>query len=381
MIQRVLLFPFVAMMFLVAGRQAAWSAVQTPESQPVVVGWIGALTGPMAKYGSGPAAQLAVEDVNAAGGINGRPLKLVMEDGQCNGKAAVSAFSKLADADRVRYILGGHCTPETASFAPLAEKRKIVTLAAITSSAKVSGMGRYIFRVSAVNSAGGELVGDYAFRRAGVKRLGIVREDTDYVLPESDAAKAAFEKAGGTVVALETIEPGHTDYRSVLTKLRGLGIDGLYMGTQSADSAVLIIRQARELGMRVPVFGNAPLGNAVNAAGGAEAAPLLEGAVFADPEYNESRPETRRFIEAYRAHNQGAMPPYGVWTAEAYDSVRLLADTIARCGDDPEKVRDCLEQVRDYHGASANFGMNHLHDATRRYMLRVIHQGKIDLLP
>ena len=90
-------------------------------AEPIRVGWISDYTGSFAKMGAAEAGRIAVDEINTQGGINGRPLKLIEEDGGCNPKIALNAAQKLITVDRVSIILGGHCSPETLTIAPLAE--------------------------------------------------------------------------------------------------------------------------------------------------------------------------------------------------------------------------------------------------------------------
>ena len=104
---------------------------QQATKEPIKIGFIGAMTGQFTKYGSYQAVQLAIDNINKNGGIKGTPVKLIAEDGKCDPNTAVTAMNKLIDVDQVKVVLGGHCTPESAAIAPIAEKNKVIMLAAI----------------------------------------------------------------------------------------------------------------------------------------------------------------------------------------------------------------------------------------------------------
>lgn len=127
------------------------------------------MTGPLSKYGALQSAQLAEEDINAAIGINGHPLQLIDEDGKGDLKTALTAAMKLVDSDGVKFILGGHCTPESLAIAPFLEREKVIMLAAITSTPKLTSAGDYIFRVTPVSLRAPELIGGNAVFAAEAK--------------------------------------------------------------------------------------------------------------------------------------------------------------------------------------------------------------------
>ena len=103
------------------------------------------LTGPAAKYRVHESALIAVEEINSSGGVNGKMIELIMEDGKCDGATAARAAQKLISIDKVKIILGGHCSTETLAIAPLAERNKVLLLASTSSSPAISGAGEYIF--------------------------------------------------------------------------------------------------------------------------------------------------------------------------------------------------------------------------------------------
>ena len=102
------------------------SLAQSKAVEPVTIGWIGSMTGPQQKWAAYEAAQIALEEINRQGGINGRPLRIIWEDGKGSGTAAAAAAQKLINVDHVKYILGGHCTPESLAIAPIAERAGVV---------------------------------------------------------------------------------------------------------------------------------------------------------------------------------------------------------------------------------------------------------------
>lgn len=337
------------------------------------VGWIGSMTGPISKYGAYQAAQLALEDINASGGIGGKPLEVIFEDGKGNGKAAVDAANKLIQIDRVRYILGGHCTPESLPIAPIAERNHVLMLAALTSNPYLTNAGDYVFRVSPVSTKAADVLVPYMLRKLEQKKLGVLYEETDYARPTAERVAELFEKGGGKVVRKESYLPGETDFRSLLGRFRLAGVDSIFIGTQAPETAAQILTQVHDLHLDVALFGNESTGNVHSSV--PVSADVIEGLTFSEPSFDEQSEKTKKFIERYKARYHVDGLPFGLWTAEVYDAMRLLAESIEKCGDDVEKVKACLYAVREYEGVSGKITIDANGDGVRVYSLKTTHAG------
>lgn len=239
----------------------------------------------------------------------GRPLQLVMQDGQCQGAKAVSAFKKLTEADELTYILGGFCGPESSAIAPLAEKTGAVILAAMSSSPNLSGINPNFFRISVPSTVAGEMIASYAYQHAGRREMVIFQEETDYVLVPAQRIQKVFKQQGGRISAVFSFPSGETDFRPMLSRIRAaLGIDSLYIGTQSIDTARIIVRQFSELGYKLPLYGNEA---AAHAASGQGSVGSFENMVFAEPEFDPLGPATARFIQDYCSEYKVSELPSG----------------------------------------------------------------------
>lgn len=342
------------------------------------VGWISALTGPVSKYAAHESAILAVEDINREGGVLGRPLELIMEDGRCHGPTTVTAAKKLIEIDKVDFILGGHCSTETVTLAPLAERHGVVVVASITSSPAVTHAGKYIFRTSSIATGQSVLLAKHLRKTRQAGKLAILYEDTAYVGPIAEALASKFREHGGKVVTMELFRPGETEFRSLLLKVKASKPDALFMGVQAQDTGLILMRQIRELGIRLPVFGNEVLGNAVTVY--SERKELFEGIIFGESEFDVNAPRTSAFIERYTRRFKRNSLPYGFWNADAYDGVRILAKAINDCGPDKEKVRECLNRLENYPGVSGSITFDDFGDAQRKFVLKGVFQGEITVI-
>jgi branched-chain amino acid transport system substrate-binding protein len=309
----------------------------------------------------------------------GRRLELIQEDTQGKGQNAVSAFKKLAAWDGVKFIVGGHCTPETLPIAPLTRNQNVLILAAITSTPKFTGISPHALRLTQTNLPAGNLMARHAYQAAGHRRMAVLAEETDYVMPVAENFKNTFISQGGEVPVFVSFQASESDFRAIVAKVKHANVDSLYIGLQSPDTAALLARQARELGLKQPFYGNEQMGNVPQSQ--AALAPLFNGTIYAEPKFDVTKPHTLEFIDRYKKRfNQPALPA-GIWTAEAYDAVRLLADTINRCGDDVEKVRACLVKTVNYAGVSGQLAIGPDGDGIRAYILkRVRADGNVEIV-
>lgn len=348
------------------------------EPQPIRIGWIGSITGAVAKFGAFQSATLALEDINAQGGIGGRPLELIFEDGKGEGRSAVLAAQKLLDVDHVTFLLGGHCSPESLPIAPVVESHHALMLASITTTPKLTGAGDNVFRVSPVSTIVGDQIAEHLLKQRGFKRVAIIYEETDYAQPPAERLRDRISAGGGVVTSYDGVQRDSTDFRALLTKIRSQHPDALYIGAQAPDMAQQITRQLLDLGISLPLVGNEITGNAVSGTGSRPEA--FEGLVFSEPEFDRTAPKTAAFLQHYQDRFHTGLP-LGFWSAEAYDSVRLLAETIGRCGEAVDDVKRCLYATKDYEGVSGRLSIDSHGDGVRTYILKQVRSGKIEVVP
>lgn len=351
----------------------------TAESpSPLRVGWIGAMSGSVAKYAAYEAAILAQDDVNAAGGINGRKFELIFQDGKCNSRDAITAAHQLIDVEKVSVIVGGHCSSESIPIAQVAEKAKVVMMAAISSSPKLSSAGEYIFRVTAPNTEGVKLLLAHA-RASGWNDIAVVYEETEYASGLAEYFKSQAPSHAIKVSTMQSFVPGETDFRSIVTRIKASGAKAVYFSPQSPDGTTSVLRAFKEQRIELPVLGNEIAGNTVKA--NVSAAGLFEGMVFAEPQFDTHNPAVTNFTRRYLARFGGTGLPYGFYTCEAYDAVRVVAHVLATCGVDNEKVKECLYTLNNYQGLSGKIAFDSNGDGIRHYILKKIGSGEIVPVP
>ncbi len=308
---------------------------------PYRIGAMDALTGVGESYGN-PLLQaklLAVEEINAAGGINGRELELIVEDSKCAAQDAITAYNKLTDVDGVRIILGTSCSGAMLGAAPLAEEEGVVLLSPSATSPDIAEAGDYIFRTAINDLQLGVDIGNLLWVD-GARRIATITESTDYAEGARRTAVAQFESLGGTIAAAEHYSSEVVDFRSQLTKLLSEEPDALLLAAQGEASGGTIIRQARELGYAGPIYSEVvPTGpEALNVAG--DAATGLKAVV---PNPDLSSAAGRDFLASFKSrYGNAATLPW--FQGSAYDNVYIAAECLKQTEDDQDAdgFRDCL---------------------------------------
>lgn len=321
--------------------QAASTPTTAGEGEPFVIGALDPLTGLGESYGV-PLSQsklLAVEEINAAGGINGRRLELVIEDSKCTANDAITAYRRLTEVEGVKIILGATCSSETLGVAPLAEKDRVIILSPASTSPDITYAGDYIFRTALNARNVGTDIGNTLWVD-GVRRLATITESTDYAEGVRRTAVAQFEKLGGAVVAAEAYSSEVIDFRSPLTKLLGETPDALLVSAQGEMSGGTIVKQARELGYEGPIYSEVVTTGTGALSISGDAATGLR-AVVPNPDLTTSI--GKELLANYKARYD-VPAPWPWFQGSAYDGVYIAAECLKITNDDQDTdgFRDCL---------------------------------------
>jgi len=347
-----------------------YSIVQKPKEaigEPIKIGFIGPLTGELSSIGSvsKAAVELAVEEVNSDGGINGRPIEVIYEDGQCNTKVAISAANKLINIDKVPVIIGGLCSTETSAFGPMAMENEVIVFSYCSTAPKLSELGKYFFRSYPSDSLQGKFSAEYAYNDLGARKIAVLYHISDYGIGIKDVFKQRFEELGGKILIEEGTPQDSRDYRTVLIKLNNLNPDIIFMPTYP-DGAVAALKQAQELGITTKFLGgdgwdDPDLQKEVSGRGDF----IFTGIVNSSPE---------DFKNKILAKTGGDQVP--VCTSNAYDNMKIIAQVIKKVGLDTNKIQEELHKIK-YNG---EFGYIEFYPngdlITANYTVKKIEDGK-----
>jgi branched-chain amino acid transport system substrate-binding protein len=311
---------------------------------PFRVGVMESVTGAGETYGvmAVQAKQMAVDEINAAGGINGRMLEIIVEDEKCNAQDSITAYKKLTEVDGVKIILGTSCSGAMLGAAPLAEEDGVVIFSGLATNPDIADAGDYIFRTSLNDALVGIDTGN-AMWVDGHRTMATITENTDYAEGVRRTTVDRFEELGGSVVAEEHYASDVTDFRTQLTKIIGEEPDALHVSAQSEFTGGTIIKQVRELGWEGPIYAEIVAvgptaqeiaGDAITGAKGIAAAGL-------DPSNAKAVEVLANFQERY----EYIVFPW--YLGSAYDDVYITAECLKQTNDDQDAdgFRDCLYDI------------------------------------
>ncbi len=324
------------------------------QQETINIGFIGPLSGGPALWGQGSLnmIQLAVKDINSQGGINGKQLNIIAEDGKCTATQAVAAAHKLIDVDRVKFILGGHCSPETVATVPIINESKVFLLAGVTSTDEAVSASKYAFRTSPPTLEQAKIVAHAAYNKYGYRRIALLTENAAY--PKSYTADLKKEFTG-TIVADITYQPLQQDFRTELSIIKESKPDAIWIAPQDPNEAVLILQQLKELGMQdIALFGSTVLIDKSVALQSGNLLPSTAWTVtlFADPQ----NPKSKEVQDKYRAAYNSEVLYNLYYVSAAYDATIMLSNALKEC---PSENVDCVQQyfadIEEYEGVAGSF--------------------------
>jgi len=320
------------------------------DAGPIRIGHYASLTGDTATFGQSAdrGIRMAVAEANARGGVLGRPVEVVTEDDRSLTEEARSAAQKLIQRDGVVALLGEVASSRTLAAAPEAQRAGVPMITPASTNARITKVGDYIFRTCFADPVQGAVMARFARDELGVERVAILQDfRQDYSVGLAEAFREEFEALGGEVVADERYTSGDIEFRAQLTSIRATRPDAIYVPGYYTEVG-LIAKQARELGIEVPLLGGDGWDSARTLEIGGEA---IEGSYFSTHYAADSeRPEVQEFVRRYR--EQHGEVPDGM-AVLGYDGAGLLLDALERAGStDPVALRDAIARTEGYQGVT-----------------------------
>ena len=340
------------------------------------VGEYASLTGKEASFGqsSHKGIVLAFEEINAAGGVLGQQIELIVEDNQTRPGESATAAKKLIAREKVIALLGEVASGRSLEAAPIAQAAKVPMIAPAATNPKVTETGDYIFRVCFIDPFQGTVMAKFAQDDLKAKRVAILSSVSNaYSVGLAKFFRETFTAGGGEVVAENNFSEGDKDFRAQLTAVKASGAEAVFVPSYYTEAA-LIVRQARDLGIDVPFFGGDGWEAPQLLQIGGEA---LEGCYYSthfSPE-NED-PAVRSFVEKFRTRWNNETPD--AFAALGYDAAYVLADALKRAGStDGAKLRDALAATRDFEGVTGKTNIDANRDASKPAAILAIKGGKL----
>jgi branched-chain amino acid transport system substrate-binding protein len=346
----------------------------------IKVGEYASLTGKEASFGqqSHKGLTLAIEELNASGGVLGKKLELITEDNQTKPGESATAVKKLISRDKVIALIGEVASGRSLEAAPIAQAAKIPMIAPAATNPKVTQTGNYIFRVCFIDPFQGTVMAKFAQTDLKAKKVAVLSSVSNaYSVGLAKFFKETFTANGGIIVSEKNFSEGDKDFRAQLTAVKAAGADAVFVPSYYTEAA-LIARQARDLGINVPFFGgDGWVADQLLEIGGE----ALNGCYYSthfSPENQD--PVVQAFVKKFKVR-WGANENPDAFAALGYDAAYVLVDAIKRAGStEGPKLRNALAATQNFAGVTGVTNIDANRDASKPAAIIAIKNGKLEFL-
>jgi branched-chain amino acid transport system substrate-binding protein len=309
--------------------------------EPVTIGVSGPLTGPAAQYGElwKQGFDLALEKINADGGIDGHPLEYVFEDSQNDPRQSIAIAQKFISDPKIVVEVGDFSSTASMAASPLYQRGKLVQFGFTNSHPDFTKTGDYMWSTSISQSQEQVVMADYAIDRLGLKKIAVLHLNTDWGTTAKNIFVEEAKKRGAEVVATEGYLPDEKDFRATLTRIKAANPDGILLESYYSDGA-LAVRQIRELGIDLPIVGVGSIYSPDFLEIAGDAAEGVHTVAYFTPV--SPRPEVQDFIKGFTAKYDREPNNFN---AMAFDTMNLLAEVMRRYGTTREDIKSGLGQI------------------------------------
>lgn len=347
-----------AVVFLSACTPASNQPSQQGQSdqEKLTIGFVGPLTGDAASIGQDlkVATELYFEQNPEWAG---KQVEVIYEDGQCNGQDAASAAQKLINVDDVSFIIGGVCSGETLGIAPIAERNKVILYTPGSSSPEISGVGRFTFRGAPSDVASSDLMTD--LMNGTFTKVALITQNNDYSQAYRAELQQKLPAAGVEILVDEAFNSGTTDFKSILQKVKDSEAEVLLNIPGEIAPGGFITKQARELGIELPVYGGDVLAGTEYFEVAKDAA---EGTTIVIASADKTKPGVMEVLDAFEA-KQGRPTVVEAYVLLLWDELNIMSQAIQEVGMDTEAIVTYLEEMPPYDGLGGVTDFDENHDA------------------
>jgi branched-chain amino acid transport system substrate-binding protein len=339
----------------------------------IKVGEFGSLTGDNASFGisQNNGVQMAVEEINAAGGVLGKKIELISEDNQTKQGETTTIARKLISQDHVVAVIGEVASSKSLEAAPICQASKIPQIATAATNPKVTQTGDYIFRVCFTDDFQAVVIARFVLEKLKLNKVAFMTDvKQDYSVGLTNIAKDYLTKNGATIVKEQSYSSGDKDFRAQLTDLKAAAPDAIII-TGYYPEAALIAKQARQFGIKaILVGGDGWDGSSLITVGGK----AIEGSYFSNHfSVEDTSPLVQSFVQKYK-QKYNVVPD--AFAALGYDAMKLLADAITRAGStDPEKLRVAIQDTEGFPGVSGKITIGKDRNAQKSAVIITIKDG------
>jgi len=330
----------------------------------VKIGFFGDLSGPTFNYGESAknGVLMAADEINQAGGINGHQIDVVFEDDKGSPESAAQLTGRLIDKDKVVAIIAAGVSGNSLAAAPKAQAAKVPLIAPSSTTPAVTQVGDYIFRACYIDAFQGEVMAKFAANTLKARKAAVLLDyNNPYSRGLTDFFEYSFAKLDGHIIAKQSYKQDDADFRGQLSAIKAASPDVIYVPGFYGDVA-LIAKQARQLGLTVPLLG----------ADGWDAPELWElggdalNGSYISNHYSADDPaeNIQTFVQNYRQRYRNLTPD--AHAALAYDALRFLAEAMQRAGTtEGARLRDALAETKNFNGITGIISMDRERNAVK----------------
>ena len=343
------------------------------DADAIKVGEFASLTGGSASFGqsSHKGTALAIEEINAAGGVLGKKLKLIAEDDQSMAGQPATIVRKLISQDKVVAVLGEVASSKSLEAAPICQQNKIPMISPASTNPKVTEVGDYVFRICFIDPFQGTVMAKFA-QSKGWKKIAVLTDvKQDYSVGLREFFVKGFTATGGEIVKEQNYSTGDKDFKAQLTSIKATEPDAIFVPGYYGEVS-LIGKQARLLGIKVPLLGgDGWVGDSLLKVAGNS----LDGSFFSCHFSADDKSEAvQTFVKKYKAKYNGETPDD--MAALGYDSAVILAEAIKKAGTtDGEKLRDAIAATKAHSGITGSITLDEKRNATKPAVILGIGGG------
>lgn len=323
----------------------------------ILVGEVLSMTGAEATFGSSTAngTKLAVEEINAAGGIKGKKVRVITLDNQGKPEEAATAVTKLITQNKVQVILGEVASSRSLAMAPIAQNYKIPMVSPSSTNPKVTEVGDYIFRVCFIDPFQGQVMAKFALENLKIKRVAVLRDvKNDYSIGLADFFISTFKAGGGEIVADQSYSAQDIDFKAQLTAIKAKKPQAIFVPGYYTDVGLIALQAKKDVGLNVPLLGgdgwDSP--KLTEVAGNA-----LDGSYFSNHYSSEDKsPHVQSFIAKFK--EKFGVVPDGL-AAMGYDGAKVYFDALNRAAtSSTSDVRAALAATKGFQGVTGVISMD-----------------------
>jgi branched-chain amino acid transport system substrate-binding protein len=340
------------------------------EAKEVRIGAIVPMTGDNAVYGVAlkKGMDLAIDELNTKGGINGKKLVVVYEDDQADPQKGLSAFNKLTKIDKVPMVIGAMFSAGTLAIAPVAERERIVLLSPTSSAVDITRAGDYVFRIYPSDAYDGRFLADFVARELKARTASILYIQVASVSSIVQVFRERFQELGGQILSEDNYAEGTTDFRTQLAKIKHLNPDIVFLPGYLREMAIQLV-QAKELGGLKPILTISTFydDKIFDLAKGA-----AEGVLFSTPFFDPQSQYTvvKTFVDTFvQKYDQAP----NIWAGYGYDVINVSALALRNGGLKSDKIKEALYATKEFPGVTGKTSFDENGDVVKELrVMRVV---------